>query len=234
MEKIVATQLSAFFEDIDALYPHQGTYRHGKSTEDILLVAVDTIVTHMDKGDTVCATFLDFWKAFDSLDHCILLHRLSDLGVSHVVLRWFKNYLTDRHHCVKSENQFSSWKKMKGGIPQGSALGPLLFLVYMNTLPSIITAGTLLQYADDATLICSDSTPTSVAATMNYQLKLIHSWLVDSKMKLNGQKSCVMWFKPCRCRHQVSEQPDILVDNMILQTTTKQKYPGLIFDHQLS
>ena len=197
-------------------------------------MAVDTIVNHMDKGDTVCAAFLDLRKAFDSLDHCILLHRLSDLGVSRVALRWFKNYLTDRHHRVKCQNQFSFWQKMKGGIPQGSALGPLLFLVYMNTLPSIITAGTLLQYADDTTLICSGSTSTIVAATMNYQLQLIHSWLVDSKMELNGKKSCVMWFKPRRCRRHVSEQPAILVNNMILQTTVKQKYLGLIFDNQLT
>jgi len=68
------------------LYPHQGAYRYGKYTENILLVAVDTNVNHMDKRDTVCAAFLDLQKAFDSLDHCVLLHRLSDLRVSHVAL----------------------------------------------------------------------------------------------------------------------------------------------------
>ena len=89
------------------------------------------------------------------------------------------------YHRVKCQNQFSSWKKMKGDIPQGSAFGPLLFLVYMNTLPSIITAGTLLQYADDTTLICGGS----AAATMNNQLQLIHYLLLNSKMKL---KSCAV------------------------------------------
>ena len=71
-------------------------------------MAVDTIVTCLDKGDPVCAAFLDMQKAFDSLDHCTLLCRLSDLGVSCAALCWFKNYLTDRHHCVKCQNQFSS------------------------------------------------------------------------------------------------------------------------------
>ena len=86
--------MSVFFEENEALYPHQGAYRHGKFTENILLVPVDTIVyhMHMDKEDTVCTAFLDLQKAFDSLDYCILLHRLSDLGVSHVALHWFKNY----------------------------------------------------------------------------------------------------------------------------------------------
>ena len=81
---------------------------------------------------------LDIRKAFDSLDHCVLLRRLFDLGVSCVALHWFRDYLTDRYHRVKCQGQFSSWQNMKGGIPQGSALGPLLFLVYMNTLPSVI------------------------------------------------------------------------------------------------
>ena len=163
LEKIVATQLS---ESNELLHPHQGVYRHGRSTADILLVAVDTIVTCLDKGNAVCAAFLDLRKAFDSLDHYILLCRLSDLGVSYASLRWFKNYLTDRHHRVKCQDQFSSWQKMK--VPQGSALGPLLFLVYMNTLPSVITDGS--YSPDDTTLICSSANSASTAITMNYDI----------------------------------------------------------------
>ena len=174
-------------------------YRHGRSTEDILSVAVDTIVTYLDKGDAVCAAFLDLRKAFDSLDHCTLLCRLSGLGVSCAALHWFKHYLTDRHHRVKCQNQFSSWQKMKGGIPQGS-------------LPSVITDRILLQYADDTTLICSSANSASTAITMNYQLQLVHSWIADSKMELNSKESSVMWFMPRRCRHSGSvERPDIVI-----------------------
>ena len=122
--KIVATQLSDYFESNELLHPHQGAYRHGRSTEDILSVAIDTIVTCLDKGDAVCAAFLDLRKAFDSLDHYTLLCRLSNLGVSYAALRWFKHYLTARHHRVKCQNQFSSWQILKGGIPKGV---PLLF-----------------------------------------------------------------------------------------------------------
>ena len=104
------------------LSSHQGAYRHGKSTEDILLVAVDAIIHHIDKNESVCAAFLDLRKAFNSLDHCMLLHQLSNLGVA--VLRWFREYLSNRTHRVKCHHQFSSWALMKGGIPQGSALGP--------------------------------------------------------------------------------------------------------------
>ena len=95
---------------------------------------------------------------------------------------------------IKRHHQYSSWVLMKGGIPQGSALGPLLFLIYVNTLPSRIGDALLLQYADDTTLVCSGPDPTATASVMNQQLALIHDWLVEHWMGLNVQKSRVMWF----------------------------------------
>ena len=87
---------------------------------------------------------------------------------------------------------------MKGGIPQGSALGPLLFLIYMNTLPDVVDDGVLLQYADDTTLICSGRNPVEAANKLNRQLQLISSWLEDNKIQLNVKKSNVMWFSTTR------------------------------------
>ena len=84
---------------------------------------------------------------------------------------------------------------MKGGIPQGSALGPLLFLIYMNSLPSQLTEGLLLKYADDTTIICSGITPAAVQTTMCSQPSLLQHWVLQSKMKINFRKSSVMWFR---------------------------------------
>ena len=123
LEKIVSDQLSIYLEDNHLLHPHQGAYRAGKSTQDILLVAVDSIVHLLDKGEAVCVAFLDLRKAFDSLDHHILLQRLYDLNVSPAVLQWFKNYLNGRLHRVKRLGQYSDWQSMKGGIPQAVPLG---------------------------------------------------------------------------------------------------------------
>ena len=127
LEKIVSAQLSDYFEQHSLLRSHQGAYQVGKSTEDILLVAVDFIVQCLDKGNTVCASFLDFRKAFNSLDHHILLDKLFQLDIGPAVLKWFQNYLSDRSHRVKGVDNFSEWRTMKGGIPQGSALGPYCF-----------------------------------------------------------------------------------------------------------
>ena len=229
----MSEQLSIHLEDNHLLHPHQGAYRSGKSTQDILLVAVDSIVHLMDRGETVCAAFLDLHKAFDSLDHHILLQRLYDVNVSPVVLQWFKNYLNGRLHRVKRSGQYSDWQSMKGGIPQGSAFGPLLFLIYMNNLPPQISQGLLLQYADDTALICSGPTPAKASTVMNSQLIVIQQWIVASKMRLNYSKSTVMWFKVSN-RKQPSEFPDIVVDDTVLQVVTKQKYLGVILDNCLS
>ena len=111
---------------------------------------------------------------------------------------------------------------MKGGIPQGSALGPLLFSIYMNTLPSTKCGGILLQYADDTTIICAGSSPEVAADLMNQQLTLIHNWLVQHQMSLNTQKSHVLWFYIGRKKKQQQLYPN----DVILQVTEKQKYLG--------
>ena len=137
------------------LSPYQGAYRGDKSTEQILLFAVDTITQALDACQIVCTAFLDLQKAFDSLDHVMLLERLSALGVCGRALSWFTNYLSHRLQRVKLKDKVSLWSPVKGGIPQGSALGPLLFLVYVNTMPSVVRHCRLLQFADDTAMICS-------------------------------------------------------------------------------
>ena len=148
----------------------------------------------VDAGRAICVSFLDLRKAFDSLDHCILLQRIYDLGVSSQALLWFKNFLSGRVHRVKAGDRYSDWGSMCAGIPQGSALGPLLFLIYLNSLPLQITARLLLQYADDTALMCSGTSPQDAADVMNHQLQLLCEWIVSSRMQLNFKKSKVMWF----------------------------------------
>ena len=225
LEKIVSVQLIQYLEKNNLLHPHQGAFCCGKSTEDILLLTVDHIVNTLGEGKSLCAAFLDLKKAFDSLDHRTLLQRIGNLSVAGSVLRWFKNYLSGRVHRVKLHNQFSEWREMKGGIPQGSALGPLLFVIYMNNLPLQITDGLLVQYADDTTLVCSGSTPSAAAAVLNSQLKLVHNWIRNSKMSLNHSKSSVMWFKTKSKR--CLEYPNILIHDTILKSMDKQKYLGI-------
>ena len=177
LEKFVSEQLGDYLETNSLLHSYQGAYRCGRNTEE----AVDQIVHSLDIGNAVCAAFLDFHKAFDSLDHYVLLNRPFYLNLSLAVFCWFQNYLSHILHHVKGTGTFSEWRPMRGRIPQGSALGPLLFLVYLNNLPSVITSGVLLQYADDTTLICSVPIVKDVASKMHCQLMLISQWTSVSK-----------------------------------------------------
>ena len=117
MEKLIANQLLSYFESHHLLHDHQGAYRCGRSSDQILLYSIDMIVSALDNGLAVCAAFLDLRKAFDSLDHSILLERLHQLGVCDVELRWFCDYLSDRLQRVKCGDSYSEWGSVLGGIP---------------------------------------------------------------------------------------------------------------------
>ena len=230
-EKIVAQQLSSYLESNQSLSPYHCAYRQGKSTEQLLLVAVDAIASALDKKLCACVAFLDLRKAFDSLDHCLLLQRLGTHGVAGTEISWFASYLSDRFQRVKYCNSYSNWGMVRGGIPQGSALGPLLFLVYMNDLSLQMTGGTLLQYADDTALICSGSTLDVVHQCLSDDLSCLLSWVKQSKMQLNIEKSSIMWFQNHSLSHISS--PDVVVDGAPLRIVTTQKYLGVIFDNHL-
>jgi len=131
------------------------------------MVAVDSVAQAIDYNMSVCVAFLDLRKAFDSMDHHILLKRLNLLGVYKSELLWFVSYLSDRYQRVKYKNCYSQWGLVTGDIPQGSALGPLLFMIYVNEMSAQVTYGKLLQFANDTASICSGMTQAVVWQNMS-------------------------------------------------------------------
>ena len=173
----------------------------------------------MDSGDVPISIFLDLSKAFDTLDHDILLDKLSYYGVKETALSLFKSYLSNRKQYVEYLNTTSNFTDIKTGVPQGSILGPLLFIIYINDFPSASTIFSLIMYADDTTL-CSTlnafkpkSQNETLNGNINKELCKIDKWLKLNKLSLNTTKSKFIIFYMPQKRVEI---PIININNVTI------------------
>ena len=151
-ERLIYNQLNSFLEKRDIMYKYQFGFRKGYSTEQAILELTDTLKKAMDKKLVTCGLFLDFSKAFDTVNHNILLSKLYHYGIRGTPFKWFENYLSNRTQFVKIGNTKSNCETITCGIPQGSTLGPLLFLLYINDLPNCSNKLSFRIFADDTNM----------------------------------------------------------------------------------
>ena len=175
---------------------------------------------------------LDLQKAFDTVDHEILLYKLKAIGMDHKCIKWMSSYLTNRKQLVDVDGTLSSSCKITCGVPQGSILGPLLFLIYVNDMKAAANCK-LWLYADDSTLLVSGPNVNTIEATLSMELKSISNWLVDNKLSLHLGKTESILFGNA---HQINKcsQLDIVCNNTIIKPTSSVKYLGIVLDQKLS
>ena len=149
LEREVHKQLTEYLREYKILSPYQYGFRKLHSTEFATLAFADMIRRNIDNGLMTGAVFLDFKKAFDSVDHSLLLDKLYNLGILDREHEWFANYLDGRKQIVDYQGILSAANSVEVGVPQGSILGPLLFVLHVNDLPNAICHCSVLMYADD-------------------------------------------------------------------------------------
>ena len=196
LEKIVVKQMYAFLYANNILYKHQYGFRKAHSTTHALLQFLYNIHHALNKDipEFTLGIFLDLKKAFDTVDHHILIKKLDHYGFRGISNLWFQNYLAERYQYVSIEGTNSAKKEIKYGVPQGSVLGPLLFILFINDLSRASSFFTIL-FADDTALQLSSSNIVQLFEASNEELTKIANWFQCNKLTLNVSKTFYAIFR---------------------------------------
>ena len=190
-------KLYSFLEQNNCIYDLQFGFRALHSTNHALISISEQIKSSLDKNNFACGVFLDFQKAFDTVNHKILLSKLSHYGIRGIPHKLFYSYLNNRkqYTSIDDDDDDSAVLTITHGVPQGSVLGPLLFLIYINNL-HVIKHSSMYHFADDTNLLYSNSSLKLINKYINHDLKLIVHWLCANRISLNVSETEIVLFRP--------------------------------------
>ena len=232
LERAVYNQLESFLVKNGLLYEYQSGFRGNHSTDSCLIHLSDHIRGQTSNGLFTGMIMLDLQKAFDTVDHDILCRKLRAMGVESV--EWFRSYLADRTQSVHVNAAKSDFKSVVCGVPQGSILGPLLFLTYVNDMKTSISSNCkLILYADDSAILYSHKDPSTISQVLGKELESCSKWLIDNKLSLHlGKTECIL-FGSKRKLTKV-DNFHIQCNDHVIKSQTYVKYLGSILDADLS
>jgi hypothetical protein len=222
LERCVNEELLKFLLETENISPLQSAFTPKNSTTNQLLDLYHQIISEMDRGKEIRFVFLDFSKAFDRVWHNGLLYKLKKAGIADPLLSWFRNYLTNRKHRVVVEGQESTLHDVTAGVPQGSVLGPILFILYINDIINETNVNVRL-YADDATIFISYDNPQTAANEIEQNLQKVHDWANLWFMTFNPQKTESLTFT----RKRNPDIPTIYLNGTEIKEVEEHKHLGI-------
>ena len=228
LERHVHNHLYNYLMTENLLHPSQSGFRPNHSCETALAHMTDAWINALDKGNMVGTLFIDLRKAFDSVDHSLLLKKLSIYGCSEPSMEWFKSYLTNRWQCVDIKNVHSEYEPVSCGVPQGSILGPLLFLLFVNDLSLCLSHCTASLYADDSTAYVFGQDLKAIEEKLNVDARNISKWCSENKLDINVQKTkCMLITTPQRRATMASTNLAIYINNEVVPNSNCEKLLGV-------
>ena len=236
LERQVQVQVLTYLQSHDMISLDQFAFLKNHSTVGCLHRVFDDWYDAINEGEYIVACFLDIQKCFDSIDHDILITKLSLYGVSGDELSWFSNYLTDRSQVVTCNGQTSQPRALNTGVPQGSALGPLLFLIFINDMPQNVRKCVTNLFADDVSLYVSGKTLSETCDNFQCSVNDAAQWYHDNRLTINIPKSSVMLLgSEARIRSLPSESRNlnIVLDNTTIEQVQHAPYLGVTIDANL-
>mgnify|MGYP000067681235 CR=1 FL=1 len=231
LEKVMYNRLVPFLEKYNILSSSQFGFRKGKSISNALYTFIEEIFTAWDKRKRVTGLFLDLTKAFDVVDHKLLLEKLDIYGIRGIAHKWFASYLSNRSHCVEVNGVLSDTTLSTYGIPQGSVLGPVLFLLYINDLPINVPQASTVLFADDTNLLVKESSKEVLQETINQTVVQLQNWLDHNGLHLNVSKTVSLDFYPL---DKPINPVDLTINNNKINRYDSTKFLGLWIDSSLS
>ena len=218
------------YEHVSSLLsPLQHGFVKGKSCSTQLLDVYHRIGESLDKSCQTDIIFLDFSKAFDSVSHSLLLHKLQSYGINGKLLNWLRSYLSSRQQRVVIEGCESEWLPVKSGVPQGSILGPLLFLLYINDMPDVVSSSHVALFADDAKCYRSINNVDD-CIKLQGDLDKLFKWSTVWKLKFNVKKCQVLSISRSMCKHSFNYS----LSGTVLDRTESFKDLGVTISQDLS
>jgi hypothetical protein len=230
-EKLIHKRISTYLENKGLLSDNQYGFRGKRSTKLALAKLVPDIQNALADGQYCVAIFWDLKKAFDTVDHNILLKKMEHLGIRGNILELIKNYLANRVQATQIGQITSSFLNITCGVPQGSILGPLLFLIYVNDLSRQIKNGSIKQFADDATTYYVGRSPQQLEQMIQPDVNRILTWFRVNRLTLNAKKTELVCF---RSQKKTYIEVNIMINLEPITQTKEAKYLGLILDENLS